>query len=157
MHKRFFSPLLVVLALALAFLAGATFAERTADPLASDVITRTTATPDEADWGTFYTYYAGETYGTMDGLAGVAVIKPGREIHRPHVHAEEEFLMVTEGEGVWHLNGKEFPASAGDMLYAAPWDIHGITNTGSTPLTFVVWKWNNKGVELPTQSTDEGH
>lgn len=35
------------------------------------------------------------------------------------------------------------------MLYAAPWDVHGITNTGTTPLTFVVWKWDNKGVPLP--------
>ncbi len=55
--------------------------------------------------------------------------------------------MVTEGTGTWHLNGTEFKAVAGDMLYAAPWEIHGIKNTGDTPLVFVVWKWNNKGWE----------
>jgi len=84
-------------------------------------------------------------------LTGVAVIKPGMEIHPPHQHAEEEYLMVTEGQGTWHLNGKTFAAQKGDILYAAPWDVHGIKNTGTTPLTFVVWKWNNKGLALPTK------
>ena len=30
--------------------------------------------------------------------------------------------------------------------HAAPWDVHGIRNTGRAPLRFVVWKWNSKGV-----------
>ena len=109
------------------------------------------AAKDPADWGTFHAYYTGTTYGTTDALAGVAVIKPGMEIHPPHEHTEEEFLMVLSGNGTWHLNGDEFPANTGDMLYAAPWDIHGITNTGNTPLKFVVWKWNNKGVDVPVK------
>ena len=110
-----------------------------------------TASREDFEWGSFYTYYTGETYGTMDTLTGVAIIKPGMQIHPPHVHVEEEYLMVTQGEGMWHLKGEELPAKAGDILYAAPWEIHGITNTGSEPMTFVVWKWNSKGVELPAQ------
>jgi mannose-6-phosphate isomerase-like protein (cupin superfamily) len=101
---------------------------------------------EDAAWGTLYTYYEGETRGTRDGLAAVAVIRPGQEIHPPHQHAEEEYLMVVEGEGTWHLNGREQPAKSGDMQYAAPWDVHGIRNTGRAPLRFVVWKWNSKGV-----------
>ena len=54
--------------------------------------------------------------------------------------------MVVEGRGTWSLNGRESPAKAGDIQYAAPWDMHGIKNTGRTPLRFVVWKWNSKGV-----------
>lgn len=103
------------------------------------------------DWGSLHTYFEGESYGTRDALAAVAIIKPGQQIHPPHEHAEEEYLMVLEGSGTWHLNGKDRSAKAGDMLYAAPWDLHGIKNTGSQPLKFVVWKWNNKGVELPTK------
>ncbi len=98
------------------------------------------------DWGTLYTFFQNESYGTRDGLAAVAVIKPGREIHPPHQHAEEEYLMVVEGNGTWTLNGGERPARPGDMQYAAPWDVHGIRNTGRGPLRFVVWKWNSKGV-----------
>lgn len=105
------------------------------------------ATAEHNEWGTFYTYYSGQSYGTTDALAGVAVLKPGFEIHPPHQHAEEEYLTVIEGEGVWHLNGREQRAVAGDMLYAAPWDFHGVKNTGTVPLRFVVWKWNSRGVK----------
>ena len=67
------------------------------------------------------------------------------------VGIEEEYLIVTEGTGTWHLEGEEREATAGDMLYAAPWDVHGITNTGAVPLRFVVWKWHSKGLDLPAK------
>jgi len=134
---------------------GATFAEQLVNTISSRVKTQQEASREEFDWGTFSTYYQGETYGTKDVLTGVAVIKAGWEIHPPHQHAEEEYLMITEGQGTWHLNGKAFTAQKGDMLYAAPWDLHGIKNTGTAPLTFTVWKWNTKGLPIPTRPTQE--
>lgn len=99
------------------------------------------------DWGELITYFAGDSWSATDSLTAVAVIKPGMEIHPPHVHSEEEYLMVLEGEGTWSVKGEEFPAGPGDVLYAAPWDEHGISNTGDGPLRFVVFKWNPKPVE----------
>jgi mannose-6-phosphate isomerase-like protein (cupin superfamily) len=119
---------------------------RAASEPRSVIRTQADARREDAAWGTLYTYFQGESRGTRDGLAAVAVIRPGQEIHPPHEHAEEEYLMVLEGEGTWHLNGREQPARTGDMQYAAPWDVHGIRNTGRVPLRFVVWKWNSKGV-----------
>ena len=119
--------------------------------LESVIWSQNEAARDDADWGTFYAYHEGETAGTTDGLVGVAVIDPGEEIHPPHEHAEEEYLMVLEGSGTWHLLGEERPAEAGDLLYAAPWDVHGIANTGDVPLKFVVWKWNSRGVGPPAR------
>lgn len=153
MQRKSAQLLAAVLGLMLASGAGAIFS-RSSNPLSSAVVAAKEAKAENAGWGTFYTYYQGETYGTQDLLNGVAVIKAGQEIHPPHRHAEEEFLMVTEGEGTWHLNGKDFPARKGDILYAAPWDVHGIKNTGKTALTFVVWKWNNKGVARPAQPSE---
>ena len=115
----------------------------------SAIVSQADARRDDADWGAFYTYFEGESYGARDALAGVAVIDPGQEIHPPHEHAEEEYLMVLEGTGTWHLNGETRAAEAGDLLYAAPWDVHGITNTGTEPLRFVVWKWGAPGVAAP--------
>jgi mannose-6-phosphate isomerase-like protein (cupin superfamily) len=129
--------------------AGATLGTRTADPMPSAIVPEGRAVQDDFEWGTLYTYFEGETYGTTNVLSAVAIINPGMEIHPPHRHTEEEILMVTEGEGTWHLNGETSPAFAGDILYAAPWDVHGITNTGSETLRFVVWKWDNKGMSLP--------
>lgn len=132
---------------ALAFGAGVALPD--SDPAPSAIVADAEARHEAFDWGELITYFEGETYGTVDGLAAVAVIEPGQEIHPPHEHAEEEYLMVLEGSGTWHLLGEERPAEAGDMLYAAPWDVHGLTNTGDVPLRFVVWKWANKGVEAP--------
>ena len=112
----------------------------------SVILSEQEATRQDNDWGTLFTYDEGENYSAKDGLAAVAVIKPGMQIHPPHQHAEEEYVIITEGTGVWSMNGKERPARAGDMQYAAPWDMHGLRNTGSTPLRFFVWKWNGKGV-----------
>lgn len=146
MNTTLLRPLVLLLSLLLAFTAGTMFSDHPHPPQTSAIIAQQAAMQQDFEWGTLYTYYEGESYGTQDGLAAVAVIKPGMEIHPPHLHAEEEYLMVVAGTGTWHLLGEERPAQPGDMLYAAPWDIHGIKNTGTEPLTFVVWKWNNKGV-----------
>lgn len=115
------------------------------------VLTAETAKTSEEDWGVFREYFAGQTDGVQDLLSGTATIDSGREIHPPHSHAEEEFLMVISGEGTWTVEGEDFPAKEGDMLYAKAWDSHGIRNTGSGPLTFVFWKWNSKGVPVPVE------
>ena len=108
MKTRRLHLLPLLLGSALAFMAGAMFAGQPVDPIPSKVMAQQEALKEAVEWGTFYTYHQGETYGTKDVLTGVAVIKPGWEIHPPHQHAEEEYLMVTDGQGTWHLNGEEF-------------------------------------------------
>ena len=151
-HRLFL--LCATLGLVLSYLIQDVLAQSASKPLSSAVLSAQEAKNERSAWGDFTTYFAGETYGTREVLTGVAIIKPGQEIHPPHQHAEEEYLMVLEGKGTWHLSGKDFPAQSGDMLYAAPWDVHGIKNTGAQPLKFVVWKWNNKGVVLPLTPAD---
>jgi glyoxylate utilization-related uncharacterized protein len=73
------------------------------------------------DWGELrLCHMTAETYGTKDTLVGYVILNPGKENHPPHQHAEEEFMEITEGEGTWHLNGKDVPAKKGDVVYAAP-------------------------------------
>ena len=115
----------------------------------SGVMTWAEASSQVARWGEMRTYFRGESYGTTNAFTAVAVIKPGESVHPAHRHAEEEFLVIAEGAGRWHLDGKEFPAAKGDVLYAAPWVMHGLVNTGKVPLTFFVAKWNSKGVKIP--------
>ena len=122
--------------------------------LETGVRASTDAKSETFEWGTLVTYFAGDSYAATDSLTAIAIINPGMEIHPPHVHSEEEYLMVLEGEGTWSVKGKAFPATSGDMLYAAPWDEHGIRNTGDVPLKFVVFKWNPKPVS-PMPAPDE--
>src|SRR5262245_2809998 len=72
------------------------------------------------DWGALrLCHMAAETYGTKDTLVGYVTLNPGKANHPPHQHAEEEFMEITEGEGTWHLNGKDVPARKGDVVYTA--------------------------------------
>ncbi len=76
---------------------------------------------------------------------------PEKQLQPPHEHAEEEFQHVISGSGTWTLNGKESPIKKGDLMYAKPWDMHGISNTSSDTLKFFVMKWVNKGVVKPVK------
>jgi mannose-6-phosphate isomerase-like protein (cupin superfamily) len=118
-------------------------------PIGSKVVSWADASSHVSDWGEMRTYFRGETHGTTGAFAAVAVVKPGESVHPAHRHAEEEYLVITEGSGRWHLDGKEFPATKGDVLHVAPWVMHGLVNTGTTPLTFFVAKWSSKGVSPP--------
>lgn len=120
-----------------------------ASRLRSRVISWNDARSHVDNWGEMRTYFTGETYGATNVFTAVAVVKPGQSVHPAHRHAEEEFLVVGSGSGVWHLDGKEFPARKGDVLYAEPWTFHGLVNTGSEPLTFFVVRWNNQAIAPP--------
>ncbi len=115
------------------------------------------ARANQADWGEMRFYFLGETFGTTNALTAFAVIKPGESVHPAHRHAEEEYLVVTEGSGTWHLAGKEIAAKKGDVLYVEPWVMHGLVNTGDKPLTFFVVRWASKGVTpVPEPAGDHG-
>lgn len=138
-----------LLAVVAAFVAGFCFARENAEPLKSGVITLKESKVAEAEWGRSQTAFTGETYGVKDMLTTHLVIKPGQEVHPPHQHAEEEFLLCVGGKGTWHLNGKEIEAKKGDVVYVAPWDMHGMKNTSDKDLTVFVVKWGYKGLDAP--------
>jgi mannose-6-phosphate isomerase-like protein (cupin superfamily) len=119
------------------------------EPLKSKIVGFEEARVTRADWGEMRRYFTGETFGTKDVLTAVAIVEPGKSVHKAHRHAQEEYLIVGEGSGTWSLDGKESPAQRGDVLYAAPWVYHGLKNTGDKPLIFVVVRYNAKGLKPP--------
>ena len=58
-------------------------------------------------------------------------------------------LVINEGVGTWQLGEKAFPARKSDILHVEPWLYHGLTNTGTERLIFVVVRFNSKGVAVP--------
>ena len=54
---------------------------------------------------------------------------------------EGEFIVVTEGTGDIPVEGKVTKAAAGSMMYCGAGKLHGIVNTGRTPLVFYFYKW----------------
>jgi quercetin dioxygenase-like cupin family protein len=55
----------------------------------------------------------------------------------PHRHPYDEVQFVTEGRGLWTVNGEEFEAGAGDILVIKAGEIHGFRNIGDTALVQV--------------------
>jgi len=104
---------------------------------------------DVADWGKFFPYFTDDTHVLKPVLVGVAKIKAGQEIHPPHRHADEEYMLVTKGHGTWYLNGKKSPAKEGDILFARAWDYHGIKAAPDSPLEFVVFKYSGRHIDAP--------
>lgn len=117
--------------------------------LKSQVVSWKDASARKADWGEMRFYFQGETAATKDVLVAVAVVEPGKAVHRAHRHAEEEYLVINEGSGMWQVGEKTVPARKSDILYAEPWAYHGLTNTGEEPLVFTVVRYNGKGVPVP--------
>ena len=131
---------------------------RAADPksplMKSQVVSWADARANKAEWGEMRRYFAGETTGAKNVLTAVAVVEPGKAVHRAHRHAEEEYLAVIDGSGTWSLDGKDSPAQRGDILYAEPWVYHGLKNMGDKPLVFLVVRYTPKGMEPPPKPDD---
>jgi quercetin dioxygenase-like cupin family protein len=122
------------------------------ESIETKVIPRTDTDRGTGDWGIMDKYtYNSSTYGTKNMFTALTDVLPGKSVHPAHRHAEEEFLLITRGTGVWSVEGEQFEANAGDLLYAAPWKMHGVVNTGTDTMTFFFLKWVNKGVEPPAE------
>src|SRR5262249_33769640 len=119
--------------------------------LTSAMVRGEDAVPTRGSWGEWRRYFRGETHGTKDMVVLVVTLKPGEAPHPPHQHAEEEFMILAEGTVTWTLGAKEIAAKKGDVVYAAPWTMHGLKNTGEAPLSYYMVKWNNKGKVKPAE------
>lgn len=86
-------------------------------------------------------YFEGPTGQLKSMTAGSLLLKAGMSPHPPHQHPEEEFMVVTEGTGEISIEGKVTRVGPGTMMYCGANKLHGIVNTGKTPLLFYFYKW----------------
>ncbi len=70
-------------------------------------------------------------------LLGLNAFEPGQQ-HALHAHAgQDKAYIVVEGSGLFLLDGRELPMTAGDVL-VAPADVpHGVRNPGSGRLLVI--------------------
>jgi mannose-6-phosphate isomerase-like protein (cupin superfamily) len=102
-------------------------------------------TPVEYPGCTVFVHYNGSTDQLRDVSTGMVVLAPGAKPHDPHQHPEEEFLIVTAGTGEVTCGDATIVAGPGAVMYCAGNTLHGITNTGTEPLTFYWTKWMARG------------
>jgi quercetin dioxygenase-like cupin family protein len=92
-------------------------------------------------FGDLCTYFDGPTEQLRSMTAGSLLLKPGMSPHPPHQHPEEEIMVVTEGTGEIVVEGKVTKVAPGAMMYCGANRLHGVKNTGATPLLFYFYKW----------------
>ena len=94
-------------------------------------------------FGDLRIYFDGPTDQLKSMTAGSLRLKAGATPHPPHQHPEEEFMVITEGTGEITVDGKVSKVGPGTMMYCGGNALHGIVNTGKTPLLFYFYKWRS--------------
>lgn len=112
-----------------------------APKLPNIVVDESKAKVTHETFGDLRIYFDGATDQVRAMTAGSLRLKPGMSPHPPHEHPEEEFMVITEGTGEVTVEGKPFKVGPGSMMYCAAGKLHGIVNTGKTPLLFYFYKW----------------
>ncbi len=92
-------------------------------------------------FGEVRVYFDGPTDQLKAMTAGSLKLKAGMEPHPPHQHPEEEIMVVTEGAAEIMVAGKVNHVGPGAMMYCAANNLHGVKNTGKSPLLFYYFKW----------------
>jgi mannose-6-phosphate isomerase-like protein (cupin superfamily) len=125
-----------------------TFARTVELPLAEDPVKR---------WRPF-PQFRGPT-STLAGMScHISVLSAGHSPHRPHIHGEEELLIVLDGAVEIELaddpssaNSKRHPMKPGMFSYYPATQHHTIHNTGAQPATYLMFKWHGAagGSETP--------
>ncbi|MBN2007022.1 MAG: cupin domain-containing protein [Anaerolineae bacterium] len=65
-------------------------------------------------------------------------IAPGTNAHPPHSHAGAEAFYVLEGHGTLKVGEESYPLGPNEALLLDPTKTHGLTNTGDTPMRYLV-------------------
>jgi mannose-6-phosphate isomerase-like protein (cupin superfamily) len=110
-------------------------------PIPDAVFTLANATKSETVFGVTSIYFEGRTDQLKAVTVGSLLLRPGHEPHPPHQHPEEEIIVIGEGSAEILVKGKTNHVGAGAVMYCEGNHLHGIKNTGSTPLRFYFFKW----------------
>jgi mannose-6-phosphate isomerase-like protein (cupin superfamily) len=123
------------------FPALAAFGDANTGTLPSITMSESQAKVRKEPFGDLKIYFQGSTEQVKSMTAGSLLLKPGMTPHPPHQHPEEEFMVITEGSGEISMDGKITKVAPGAVMYSAAGRLHGIVNTGKTPLLFYFYKW----------------
>ena len=63
--------------------------------------------------------------------------------HAPHTHVQEEVILIIRGNVTMHIDGKLYPASAGDLVFLSSGIPHALLNTGKEQCEYFAFQWRN--------------
>lgn len=63
--------------------------------------------------------------------------------HAPHTHVQEEIILVLRGDVTMYIDGRLYPASAGDLVFLPSRIPHALMNTGKQQCEYFAFQWRN--------------
>jgi (S)-ureidoglycine aminohydrolase len=87
----------------------------------------------------------GKTFALSYFEIHASTLEPGKAPHPPHVHTDQEELMIVkEGQVKITISGMSKVLGPGSIAFAMPGDEHGIENAGNTQATYYILKYKGK-------------
>jgi mannose-6-phosphate isomerase-like protein (cupin superfamily) len=68
----------------------------------------------------------------------ISEVGPGERSHPPHQHPGVEGFYMLEGEGTLEIADERCLIYAGEAIVFDPTKLHGLVNTGSVPMRYMV-------------------
>jgi (S)-ureidoglycine aminohydrolase len=68
-------------------------------------------------------------------------LNAGRVSHAPHVHRQEEIILLRKGHVQMQIGDRFYPASAGDLVFLSSGVLHALKNTGTEPCQYYALQW----------------
>jgi (S)-ureidoglycine aminohydrolase len=68
-------------------------------------------------------------------------LNPGEVSHPPHIHRAEEIILMRSGHAQLYINGKHYPAAAGDLVYFPSGNPHALENRSSDRCEYFALQW----------------
>jgi (S)-ureidoglycine aminohydrolase len=68
-------------------------------------------------------------------------LNPGKVSHAPHVHRQEEIILLRKGNVEMQIGDKFYPAAAGDLVFLSSGVLHALKNTGTGPCQYYALQW----------------
>ena len=72
----------------------------------------------------------------------ISTLDAGNASHPPHIHPQEELIILQTGQLDVHLNGSETRVGPGSLFFFASYDWHAVKNVGETPATYFVFNFS---------------
>jgi quercetin dioxygenase-like cupin family protein len=74
----------------------------------------------------------------------ITTLLEGEKSHDPHVHPDEEIIVVLQGEVEETINGTPYRLGPGSVIFLSSMDPHGIRNVGKGACEYYAIRWTVK-------------
>ena len=68
-------------------------------------------------------------------------LNAGEESHPPHMHVQEEIILVLRGKVEMYIDGDRYKASVGDVIFLPSRIPHALTNIGEEQCEYFAFQW----------------